>query len=510
MNILKTLLLVGPTASGDLYDMLGVRRGASGREIQKGYRRVALQMHPDKQAPFASLQEEEEATLLFVEIARAYETLSDPLQRLTYDLFFDGRHGPGDDGAFGSAGRKDQQRRHDDNSGDLYPWTYEEAPFDLFGLFRGGSIKVHFKGTDEHGMPPSIVSVPVTLEQLLQGPFALNITYSRALLCDTCGGTGHSSAILPKCPLCMQPSSRLHLFDETGGRCDGCRDVDDAKQGYRAVRQRRSPGKRRGRAAQKWRGFCQLVRTSCATCSGTGRLSDGSCPRCSGQRLVVRDATVEVHVPAGAPDGLEIEQIGHGNAHIFRAMGMLKLVVRVEAHRRFERVGDNLFLSLKCSLMDALVGFSGRRVTALNGERLPVVHGGAALAGFSKSFPGYGLPRFRQGAESFAIGGIVRVVTHGALVVRFSVVLPRRLTEGQRADVARIIGKDGVAVLEVLLRRRSADQNYRLEGSVEEARFCRQSIFDGGYYSWSADWCVPVPEYFTWWRAFGNAKCRPT
>ena len=94
MRFLKLLFLVAlpllaPLAFAasfqNLYEVLGVRRKANSKEIKKAYRRLALEKHPDKQAPFASAQEEEKATSAFQEVAVAYETLSDPQRRREYD-----------------------------------------------------------------------------------------------------------------------------------------------------------------------------------------------------------------------------------------------------------------------------------------------------------------------------------------------------------------------------------------------------------------------------------------
>jgi DnaJ family protein A protein 5 len=71
----------GPRAS--LYDILGVEQEASAQEVRTAYRRMALQMHPDK-----NLQSSEEAAIKFRELQHAYEVLSDPPSRTSYDRQF--------------------------------------------------------------------------------------------------------------------------------------------------------------------------------------------------------------------------------------------------------------------------------------------------------------------------------------------------------------------------------------------------------------------------------------
>ncbi|XP_073105239.1 DNAJ protein JJJ1 homolog isoform X2 [Elaeis guineensis] len=68
-----------------LYEVLGVHRDCSQDEIRAAYKRLALQLHPDKLASSASATSAADATAAFQELRHAYEVLSDPKERAWYD-----------------------------------------------------------------------------------------------------------------------------------------------------------------------------------------------------------------------------------------------------------------------------------------------------------------------------------------------------------------------------------------------------------------------------------------
>lgn len=70
------------SAKKDLYEILGVKKTATDKQIKRAFRKLAVKYHPDK-------NKEKDAEAKFLEIAKAYETLSDPEKRKRYDQFGD-------------------------------------------------------------------------------------------------------------------------------------------------------------------------------------------------------------------------------------------------------------------------------------------------------------------------------------------------------------------------------------------------------------------------------------
>jgi len=115
-------------AKRDYYDVLGVKRDATAAQIKSAYRRLARKYHPDA-------NKAADATEKFTEATEAYEVLSDPQKRQTYDQF--GHAGPA--AAFGGRGGGGGQRVHFDFG-------------DLFGGGAGGGVRGGGAGSGFMGM----------------------------------------------------------------------------------------------------------------------------------------------------------------------------------------------------------------------------------------------------------------------------------------------------------------------------------------------------------------------
>ena len=130
----------------DYYQALGVSKTASEDEIKKAYRKLALQYHPDR-------NKTKEAEGKFKEVTKAYEVLSDPAKKQTYDQFghaaFEGASaggfgGPGQGGPFGGGFSQGQgpfsySYSTGGDGGAGFDFGGFNDPFEIFEQFFGGS-----------------------------------------------------------------------------------------------------------------------------------------------------------------------------------------------------------------------------------------------------------------------------------------------------------------------------------------------------------------------------------
>jgi molecular chaperone DnaJ len=184
----------------DLYEVLGVERGANQADLKKAYRRLAQQYHPDK-CPGDHTAEEK-----FKEAANAYQILSDDEQRAAYDRYgFDGlRRGGGDPGPGFS------------NVDDIF-----SAFGDLFGDFFGGrsSGRRQARGADLR------VDLGLTFAEAVWG-CTKDVKVARHTQCETCHGSGAAAGTKPEaCRACGGKGQVVHAqgFFMVQTTCPQCR-----------------------------------------------------------------------------------------------------------------------------------------------------------------------------------------------------------------------------------------------------------------------------------------------
>src|SRR3954453_3806496 len=178
----------------DYYKALGVAKDAPAAEIKKVYRKLARELHPDKNPGDAK------AEARFKEVSEAYDVLSDPAKRKEYDearsLF--GSGGFGGFGGFGAgAGAGGRQRTTTNfNVSDLFGGGAGGGSSgnlnDLFdGLFGANAGRSGAPGTATGPTRGQDVTAELTLgfEQAAHGA-TLPLRLSGPASCKTCGGLG--------------------------------------------------------------------------------------------------------------------------------------------------------------------------------------------------------------------------------------------------------------------------------------------------------------------------------
>jgi molecular chaperone DnaJ len=309
----------------DYYKALGVAKDASAADIKKVYRKLARELHPDKNPGDA------QAEARFKEVSEAYDVLSDPAKRKEYDearsLFAGG--GFGGFGGFGSgAGTRGGSSTFD--MSDLFGGGSGSNLNDLFdGLFGAGAGAGRSGGRSSGGpVRGHDVAADVSLgfEEAVHG-VTMPLRLSGPGTCRTCGGNGARPGTAPR-------------------RCPTCGGSGFVSRNQGAF------------------GFSE----PCVDCRGTGQLIDDPCPECHGNGTTTQVRTINVRIPAGVRDGAKVRVAGKGTPGSYGApAGDLYVTVHVEPHKLFGRAGDNLTLTVPITFAEAALGTT-LRVPTLDGS----------------------------------------------------------------------------------------------------------------------------------------------
>jgi molecular chaperone DnaJ len=149
-----------------------------------------------------------------------------------------------------------------------------------------------------------------------------------------------------------------------------------------------------------------------------GQIIREPCPACQGDGRVRQEKVLGIKIPAGVEEGMKLRVAGEGEAGVTGGPpGDLYVVLRIRAHRYFERDGSNLYCTIPVSVAQAALGTEIKVPTLRGQERLRIPEGTQSGAVFRMR--GFGMPR-------------VDDQRHGDLYVKVQVIVPTQLSREQR------------------------------------------------------------------------------
>ncbi len=353
----------------DYYSILGVSKEATKDEIKKAYKKLAITYHPDKQSG-KSDEEKKAAEEKFKEATEAYEVLGDDEKRKEYDNPHSSMNfdgfGANFNGGFG---------------GGLDDILREFGGFGNFGDFgkrqnttnKGQSIRIN-------------ISLP--LEEIFSGT-KKKIRYKHMSQCPDCHGKGATK------------ESKV----ETCSHCGGT--------GFQYTT----------------KGAWQQMST-CAKCNGVGTIITNPCKKCGGSGLVEEASQIEIDIPKGVANGMQLILQGKGHSP-FRCNGIngdLIVLVTEMPHAIFSRHDNDLYFTMEIPVLDGILGCD-YQVQSIDGKKLSTKLPQGVVDGTQIRFGGYGMPIYGRNSKGNMIG-----------VVKLK--MPKTLSDEEKEVIKQLKEKD--------------------------------------------------------------------
>jgi len=227
----------------------------------------------------------------------------------------------------------------------------------------------------------------ITLEESASGT-EIELEIPKTLPCEDCGGTGAETGTSPeKCTTC-------------GGK----------GQVYRS------------------QGFF-TISTTCPTCRGAGQVIKKPCKPCKGSGHIVRKKHLKVKIPAGVDTGATMRVPGEGElGELGGPPGDLYVVIAIKPHETFIRQGDDLYLEVPVSFVQAALGTT-LKVPTLDGETDLEIKAGTQPDEIY-SLKNRGIKHLRGGGQ-------------GSMHVGVKVEIPKKLTREQEDLLRRFAETSG-------------------------------------------------------------------
>ncbi|MFT5732164.1 MAG: molecular chaperone DnaJ [Paracoccaceae bacterium] len=323
----------------DYYEVLGVSKDAAQADIKKAYRKLAMKYHPDQNP------DDKDAEAKFKECAEAYDIVSDVEKRQRYDQFGHQAFAQGAGGGGGAGG-----------------FTNVEDIFSAFGdIFGGGGGggggfgNMFGGGGGRRARGPARgrdlrIVLDLTLEEIDEG-VTKTVALKRMEGCEPCSGSG------------AKPGTGKTNCSTCNGRGQVSRSA----------------------------GFFQMA-SPCPTCRGAGQVIESPCQTCSGSGGVQSRTEIEIQVPPGVEEGVQLRVTAEGDAGPNgAARGDLYCVIREKEHKVFQRSGPDVLTEVPFSFPQLALG-DKVEIPTLRGKVEMTVPAGTQ-SGKVFRLRGQGLPR---------------------------------------------------------------------------------------------------------------------
>ncbi|KDE42937.1 molecular chaperone DnaJ [Metamycoplasma hyosynoviae] len=286
----------------DYYEVLGISKTASEKDIKTAYRKLAMEYHPDRnKAPDAEEK--------FKEVSEAYEILSDPEKRQKYDKY--GHNAFNQNSFSGSAEDifesffKDFSFGGDFEGGDPFA--------DIFGAFTGRSSRGSRGETRRKGEDLQTKITISFLESVLGLEKTVNL--EKFTVCSHCNGS--------------KADSKSDI--RTCSKCNGAGEIRQSM------------------------GFFTSVST-CPKCYGKGQEIYKTCHVCRGEGFEKKLVQEKITIPGGVENGQNLVLSGYGRPSLSGGQpGDLYILITVKPHKHFERIpNNNIVLNVPVSVFDIM------------------------------------------------------------------------------------------------------------------------------------------------------------